>query len=339
MVNVGEGLLAALLSGGESYLGTKQKQEMLQRERQKEEENNLIKMLSGGFNPYTPEVAPGQTAEDFMAGGSLKAPAMGTIPSDVIRLPREIGGSKLWRQAGSSPASYAGELSTPPKGKTWVNQPKLDTKTNKWYMEPTLVATGSERGDGLSFGQQISSEMNLRKEFTSHPVTKDFMDISNKYGRMVDAFNSIGKTNSRNAIDQAMINNFNKINDPGSVVRESEYARSPEGLSAMERMSAIADKVQKGGAGLTDNERKLFVDLAGNFYDSTASAYQAVREDYLNIASSYGFAPDKVVPPSYSKFALTKKETLSSPESISEGTKIEVNGKQQILKGGKWVDI
>jgi len=112
MVDLGTGLLTALLSGGGSYLAKKQQQEALERERQQQQTSDFIKMVSGGFMPFQPESMPTQTPADFMKSGQLKAPTMGAIPQDVLRTPQAIGGTNLWRQQPESkdqtltPASF-----------------------------------------------------------------------------------------------------------------------------------------------------------------------------------------------------------------------------------------
>ena len=58
---------------------------------------------------------------------------------------------------------------------------------------------------------------------------------------------------------QAILISFNKLLDPISVVRESEYARSETGQSALETMKGYADKLARGGAGVTEAELKSYV--------------------------------------------------------------------------------
>ena len=57
---------------------------------------------------------------------------------------------------------------------------------------------------------------------------------------------------------QAILISFNKLLDPTSVVRESEYARSASGQSALETMRGFVDKLSKGGAGVTLEELQSY---------------------------------------------------------------------------------
>ena len=57
---------------------------------------------------------------------------------------------------------------------------------------------------------------------------------------------------------QSILISFNKLLDPGSVVRESEYARSATGQSALETLKGYADKLAQGGAGVTLKELESY---------------------------------------------------------------------------------
>ena len=49
------------------------------------------------------------------------------------------------------------------------------------------------------------------------------------------------------------------MTDPTSVVRESEYARTPENVPIINRMFGAIDKLKSGGAGLTNADREALV--------------------------------------------------------------------------------
>ena len=57
---------------------------------------------------------------------------------------------------------------------------------------------------------------------------------------------------------QAILISFNKLLDPTSVVRESEYARSVTGQSALETLKGYADRLARGGAGVTLGELRSY---------------------------------------------------------------------------------
>ena len=57
---------------------------------------------------------------------------------------------------------------------------------------------------------------------------------------------------------QAILISFNKFLDPTSVVRESEYACSATGQSALETLRGFVDKLSRGGAGVTLSELESY---------------------------------------------------------------------------------
>ena len=57
---------------------------------------------------------------------------------------------------------------------------------------------------------------------------------------------------------QAILISFNKLLDPTSVVRESEYARSATGQSAIETLKGMAQKLKAGGAGVVLDELETY---------------------------------------------------------------------------------
>ena len=88
---------------------------------------------------------------------------------------------------------------------------------------------------------------------------------------------------------QAVLVTFQKILDPTSVVRESEYARSSSGLALIERVKGEFTKLREGGAGLTLNQLKSFAQLADDAVAKLSSG--RVRDERKRIerfADHYG---------------------------------------------------
>lgn len=66
----------------------------------------------------------------------------------------------------------------------------------------------------------------------------------------------------KNGGSQAVLITFQKILDPTSVVRESEYARSAAGMSMLARMEGYMERLRSGGAGVPDSELAAMVETA-----------------------------------------------------------------------------
>ena len=93
---------------------------------------------------------------------------------------------------------------------------------------------------------------------------------------------------------QAVLVTFQKILDPTSVVRESEYARSSSGLSVVERVKGAAEKLQKGGAGVSISELQGFARLADEAVTKLGSGWLTQEQDRIG-----GFADAYNIPREY----------------------------------------
>lgn len=76
--------------------------------------------------------------------------------------------------------------------------------------------------------------------------------------------------------DQTILVTFQKILDPPSVVRESEYMRSAAGQSLMNRVQGAMQQLQTGGAKMKPEELKKFAALAR---DAAAAQRKAANMD------------------------------------------------------------
>lgn len=77
-----------------------------------------------------------------------------------------------------------------------------------------------------------------------------------------EAMTALEEGKPLNAQSQAVIIGFNKLIDPTSVVRESEYARTPEGASLVNRLEGKIQQLTQGGAGLNATELQGLKDTA-----------------------------------------------------------------------------
>lgn len=123
-----------------------------------------------------------------------------------------------------------------------------------------------------------------RKKFLDRttPIANDFTKATSGYNSVLDQTNKLqsvyndyvsGGSTSAIGVDQVLISTLNKILDPTSVVRESEYNRTPENLSALNRMQGYYDKLLQGGAGLTDADRKTIMDTTKLLMEGAQKTY------------------------------------------------------------------
>lgn len=184
---------------------------------------------------------------------------------------------------------------------------------------------------------ETNTAASLRKELEDKQEIKAFAIINGEHARLSTVYNDYLKNpnkRSLNVLDQALINTYNKILDPNSVVRESEYARSPEGLSLIDRVDAIYNKLKSGGGGLTDNERAEFYRATTKMTIAQKGLAEQQQKFYKDEAVRSGISPDRVIRPFQEISAnLNAKPKYTSADNKNIGKTIEKNygGKTFIL--------
>lgn len=136
---------------------------------------------------------------------------------------------------------------------------------------------------------ELKRSGDLRRELTTSPIFKDFQVLKGSSRKidvaLKDALRSKGLRGKAIA-DQALIVMFNKIIDPNSVVRESEFARTPQGLSAINRIKGFAEKVAQGSVGITDQERndisrvaKILLNVSGELFNQELDRFGLLADE------------------------------------------------------------
>lgn len=192
--------------------------------------------------------------------------------------------------------------------------------------------------DKLGFNPKDSTgnfeaESSLRKEFNGLKVVQDATQIQNSFNQINSAYQqALDATvtgESKAAADQALIISFNKMLDPGSVVREGEFARSTEGQSLINQWKAKADQVINGGAGITDAERASIVNLTRVLYSDYIQTHNDKAYEYRQNALRQGGDPSYVA--SYmDTVGLTAQAAQEGDVIIKGGQPYQKQGDQMV---------
>lgn len=151
--------------------------------------------------------------------------------------------------------------------------------------------------------QRFKNADTLRDEYNN--LTKDFRTINDSFSRI----NASAK-NPTAAGDLSLIYNYMKMLDPGSVVRESEFAQAAASGSYGQQVQALVQRAISGKR-LDDGVRADFVSRAGDLYASMNQNYEQVRGQYKTLAERNNIDPVDVLP----DFRAPKPETgLSAAE-------------------------
>lgn len=123
----------------------------------------------------------------------------------------------------------------------------------------------------------------LRDEYNTQ--TKDFTVIGDAYERL----QSVAADPSA-AGDLALIFSYMKILDPGSVVREQEFANAQNAAGIPERVRAAYNKALTGER-LPPSQRADFLKQAENLYKGQERRQQKVRQRYEKLAKNFEIDP------------------------------------------------
>lgn len=157
------------------------------------------------------------------------------------------------------------------------------------------------------------AEDDLRGELQT--LSKPFVQVRDAMGRIEAAAN-----NPSAAGDLALIFNYMKVLDPGSTVREGEFATAQNSAGMPERIRAKYNQVVNGER-LEETQRADFVDRARDLYKSQENIQKRTEGQYRELAGRRGANPQNVI--------LDQGLPASAPKA---GGKIRVsNGKETLL--------
>lgn len=122
---------------------------------------------------------------------------------------------------------------------------------------------------------------------------KEYSDQTKGYQEVKSAFGRIKASEESAAGDLALIFNYMKMLDPGSVVREGEFATAQNAAGVPERVVNIYNNLMKGER-LNPGQRKMFTGQAEKLYKTAAEQEKTVRTGIERIAKGYGLKTENI---------------------------------------------
>jgi hypothetical protein len=165
----------------------------------------------------------------------------------------------------------------------------MDLQTRQMIAGMMAAARETARNT-MTPNQEFNNSMKLAGSWDR--AATGLREVRRQLGMMETGYAQLTNPNldqrARNAGGQAIINTFNKILDPLSVVRESEYLRSIVGQSLIDRVQSYYDRTIDGGAGLTDKEQRLMVETARLFAQKYEQGLSGLRARTQSDAKQFG---------------------------------------------------
>lgn len=144
--------------------------------------------------------------------------------------------------------------------------------------------------DGLgkwkTLDEKVKAEGALRDDYFK--ASKDFITIR-------DAKNKLDNIETTGAGDMALVFTYMKILDPGSTVREGEYATAVNAAGVPSAIQALYNRAVGGGQ-LGDEARKQIKSQANKIYQTQAVQHDKTATQFANIARKNRLDPNSAVP-------------------------------------------
>ncbi len=138
--------------------------------------------------------------------------------------------------------------------------------------------------------KKAEAETGLRKEWLSNPQTKVSQDVSVAVGKV----RAVGQDKPSAAGDLSLIFNYMKLLDPGSVVREGEFATAQNAAGVPDRIQNFYNNILRGER-LNPAQRSDFVGRAEQLYEVHWERQKAFNDEFKKIAKDQGLDTGKVV--------------------------------------------
>lgn len=163
----------------------------------------------------------------------------------------------------------------------------------------SLLAPFSQRAqvESLTPYQKFQATQALSKDVQMR--TANAREMARQAKLITDSYNNVLKGGDRSLNTQAIITSFNKILDPTSVVRESEYDRTAQGQALIEQLRGKYDNIVSGGAGVTEETLKEAKDIAQQYLDGAIASINTENERAKSVAEEFGLTGSNVTSVGY----------------------------------------
>jgi hypothetical protein len=156
-------------------------------------------------------------------------------------------------------------------------------------------------------------ETKLRSEYNNQ--TKTYQDVKASYGNILASDN--------NAVgDLSLIFGYMKMLDPGSVVREGEFANAQNATGVPSRITNMYNKILTGER-LSKSQREAFKGQAKGLYKNALEGEKTIRTGLDRIAKGYGLNTENIF---YSSTENAPLGAMPDASSVS-GNSVSVGGR------------
>lgn len=206
-----------------------------------------------------------------------------------------------------------------------AEQKRLDREQRE--RESKMRAEKPEKTIGGVGADVAKVEMDLAKQFRGDKTVQAYQLMQNEMRQL----ESLAAANTPSS-DQALITKFAKILDPGSVVRESEFAITERGGGLLNSMRNQLDKVAGKGR-LQPEQRQQLINAARQLTSGVGEEYRKKRQEFSRQGSLYGARPEAII--GAEPVMPSAAEPLSSQGGLAPEKKARLEELRKKLRGGQ----
>lgn len=177
----------------------------------------------------------------------------------------------------------AGELPEPKQPLSTIGKRNADVQAGFATQEQVDAANAPKPQPDKSFDHTAK----LRDEFTKG--AQDFVKVRDAFGRI-----QASAADPSAAGDLALLFNYMKVLDPGSTVREGEFATAQNAGGVDDRISSLYNSVINGTR-LTADQRADFLNRSQRLFSQQLAFQQARTNEFTRLAESFGLDPSQVI--------------------------------------------
>ncbi|MGI9335794.1 MAG: hypothetical protein ACR2RL_21820 [Gammaproteobacteria bacterium] len=237
--------------------------------------NRLIEYSSGRGTPYKVQ---GGGVIDTTSGGFDITP---------------VGEADVYQKRAAGASSYGSAAAS--NALAALRQRELDAGVGSGlpsgyrYADPASPRAGAEPIPGYApqVGDRFDDTAKLRKQFVT--LSGDFIKQRDAFGRI-----EASAVDPSPAGDLALIFNYMKVLDPGSVVRESEFATAQNSAAVPDQVRNVYNRVMTGER-LNPTQRADFVQRARLLMKSAQANHGRLTTQFAALAQRSQIAPEDVV--------------------------------------------
>jgi len=150
-------------------------------------------------------------------------------------------------------------------------------------------------------------------------LRSSFLNQATPHIQIASAYRKIESAPETPAGDMSRIFGYMKILDPSSTVREGEYASAENARGIPESVKAKYNKALTG-VGLTDQQRKEFIQSAGDITNSQNVQFQGQKKYYEDISKHNKIDPANIIYDPYAGLNLqtTPPKALKQPVNAAQ---------------------